>query len=290
MKNKNSLALNNIMTDSIEIVIVLYRCTLTESVAFQTLTKNLEKISIDYELIIYNNDAETSIQEVENYLIVNANANNMLFGAYNFALNRAIENNKKWLLLLDQDTIVTIKYLTEVKCFLENNSLNTKYIAAVPVLKKNDLHLSPIIFSPVFGPYLSYKPVDNNSDKRRCISAYNSASLLNVSFMKSIGGFSSKYPLDMQDHWYFYEFYKSKKHIYIMNCILEQDLSLLDMENSMSVNRYKIYLQSQRKFAKELSVFAQINQKIQLFKLIVIQLTSPLKRKFLKITFIEFVS
>jgi len=75
-----------------------------------------------------------------------------------------------------------------------------------------------------------------------------------------------------------------------MNCILEQDLSLLDMENSMSLIRYKMYLQSQKRFAKELSFFAQINQKIQLFKLIVIQLISPLKRKFLKITLIEIVS
>ncbi|MFZ4799639.1 MAG: hypothetical protein ACOYMA_19255 [Bacteroidia bacterium] len=278
------------MADSIQIVIVLYRCTLEESKSFLTLTKNLDQISIDYELIIYNNDADTIIPDVDNYLIVNSTGNNMLVGAYNYALYRAIEKNRKWLLLLDQDTNITIDYLNEIKYFLENNSLNTKYIAVVPVLKKNSLHLSPIVFSPTFGPYITYKTVGENSDKKRCISAYNSATLLQVNNMKSIGGFSSKYPLDMQDHWYFYEFYKLNKPIYIMNCILEQDLSLLDMENSMSLNRYKLYLQSQKRFAKELSVFAQINQKIQLFKIIVLQLISRSKRKFLKTTLIEFVN
>jgi hypothetical protein len=278
------------MTNSIEIVIVLYRCTLSESKSFRTLTENLEQISIDYELIIYNNDSKTYIPEVKDILIVNSDGNNMLCGAYNFALERAVEFNRRWLLLFDQDTNITLDYLNEIEGFIKNNSLNSKYIAAVPLLKKNNLHLSPIVFSPVFGPYLTYKAVERNSEKKQCISAYNSATLLQVNNMKSIGGFSSKYPLDMLDHWYFYKFYKSNKQIYIMNCILEQDLSLLDMENSMSLIRYKMYLQSQKRFAKELSLFAQINQKIQLFKLIVIQLISPLKRKFLKITLIEIVS
>ena len=44
------------MSDSLEIVIVLYECLLEESISFTSLQRQLKDIKVDYELVIFNND------------------------------------------------------------------------------------------------------------------------------------------------------------------------------------------------------------------------------------------
>lgn len=277
------------MIAPIQIVLVLYKLKLKDSLTYQSFTKYIKQTSIKYELLIYNNSPEVIIEKEDGYLSVNSSNNEMLSGAYNYALKLAEDTNKKWLLLLDQDTELTEQFFFELDTFLKSNN-EQSVGAVVPILYKGKYHLSPISFSPVFGPFLSYRPVEGNVSTQLCVSAYNSATMLNVEFMKSIGGFSTDYPLDMLDHWYFYQMYKAKKPIYVLNARIEQNLSLLDMSNCMNVDRYKMYIKAQKHFVKELHFQAQFTLRIQLFKALISQLIRSKKRKYFSTTFFELIN
>jgi GT2 family glycosyltransferase len=210
----------------------------------------------------------------------------MLSGAYNYALEKSRSGNRKWLLLLDQDTILTERYFSELNNFLVSGN---DAVAAVPILQQGDIHLSPISYSPRLGPYYFFRNLKQlNPNTKGCISGFNSAALLNVSFMISIGGFSKFFPLDMLDHWYFYKIHIAGKKVFILNATLEQNLSLLDMDKSMSIVRYSSYLKSLKQFTKDLKFPAVLILYFKLFEFIVSQIIRQNKRKYLKTTLKAF--
>jgi len=275
-------------SNTIQIVLVLYNTTLKESLTYQTFKKNIKNRSFYYELIIYNNSPEIDIQTDTSYLLVNSETNEMLAGAYNFALKRAFDTKKKWLLLFDQDTAITEKYLIEIEQFLMSGNVED-FAAVVPLLYKENLHLSPVCYYPILGPFYFIKPIDKvGLDSKKCVIAFNSASLLSVSFMQSIGGFSYVYPLDMQDHWYFYRIFKEKRKVLILKSKLEQNLSLIDIDKSMSIQRYTDFLKALNLFSKEFKFIAKLILKIRLCDFLVSQLVNSRKRKFFKATLNAF--
>lgn len=97
-------------SSTIQIILVLYKTTLKDCLSYQSLKQYLPKTSINYELILFNNYSEITIENEQNCTVINSKTNLMLTGAYNYALNIALESGKKWLLLLDQDTLLTEKY------------------------------------------------------------------------------------------------------------------------------------------------------------------------------------
>jgi len=231
------------MNNSIEIVIVLYQCSLDESVTFQSLKKSLEKTSIDYELIIYNNDVNQKIEEKE-FLIVNSEENKKLEGAYNFALDRAIENGKNWILLLDQDTEIPDNYLKELnKIFSVGYSPDL--VAVVPKLVSEGKVISPVRVTSLIR-FEKELNVSGYTNER--INALNSMSLFNVQFIRSIGGFSKDFPFDMHDHWCYNQVYKHHKKVYVLDVTTKHESSFVNFEKNISVNRYREFLSSENKF------------------------------------------
>ncbi len=247
---------------SIEIIIVLYRCTLAESNTFKSLSPILERLNIDYELIIYNNDPSINIVSSNNYIVVNATSNGMLAQAYNFAFQRAKKCNKKWLLLFDQDTIVSQDYfsvLTKQLSSITNNDI----VSLVPFLKQNNKTLSPEITNRNIW---IQKPVEEYGIYQHCrISAFNSLSLINIDFLEYIGGFNDKYPLDMLDHWLYSQIYKHKKQVLVLPVVISHDLSLLDYKKNISKVRHSIFLDAEKQFVKEeLTLTHYLSYKIRL--------------------------
>ena len=88
---------------SVEIVLVLYGVLPEESKAFVSLLRHIGRLRVDYELIVYNNDTSVSVPDGDGYIAVNAEKNDMLARAYNFALRQAQAGGRQWLLLLDHD-------------------------------------------------------------------------------------------------------------------------------------------------------------------------------------------
>lgn len=268
------------MKCSLEIIIVLYRCTLEESRAFNTLQEQLKGVDMDYELIIFNNDNRQQIDD-SRYVVVNSEENKKLAYAYNFALKRAVENGYKWLLLLDQDTSVPKGYFNRLQDFLKSG-YPEKLAAVVPVLKSGDVVLSPKVVSSRMRIESKAKP----NEYGRWITAINSMSLMNVGFFNSIGGFSSKYELDMLDRWSYNQIMKLNRLVYVLDVNSNHELSFLDFEKNVTPERYSDFMKMENRFSTdEMDLFYLVFYKVKLFFKSLKQLVKYQNKEYSRITF-----
>ena len=245
---------------SVEIVLVLYGVLPEESKAFVSLLRHIGRLRVDYELIVYNNDTSVSVPGGDGYIAVNAEKNDMLARAYNFALQKAQAGGRQWLLLLDHDTEPTAEYFEALNRFLNQTTQSPDVVAAVPLLKYGNRIISPEKINPVMW---ETTPITVAGTYSGNIVAFNSLSLLSTDFVMSIGGFSELYPLDMLDHWLYRQIAVHKKSVEVLDTHISHSLSLLD--NSMSYNRLADFLAAEQRFvATELTMTHYISYKIRL--------------------------
>ena len=245
---------------SVEIVLVLYGVLPEESKAFVSLLRHIGRLRVDYELIVYNNDTSISVPGGDGYIAVNAEKNDMLARAYNFALQKAQAGGRQWLLLLDHDTEPTAEYFEALNRFLNQTTQSPDVVAAVPLLKYGNRIISPEKINPVMW---QTTPITVAGTYSGNIVAFNSLSLLSTDFVMSIGGFSELYPLDMLDHWLYRQIAVHKKSVEVLDTYISHSLSLLD--NSMSYNRLADFLAAEQRFVStELTMTHYISYKIRL--------------------------
>ena len=129
-------------------VVVLYRSSPAESVAFTCLREHLEQNAplLDrFECLVYDNSPEAHDIEAVSFRCsyIHDPSNPGLARPYNVALARAEQAGASWLMLLDQDTGVTAEYLNEVVQTVAGAELSNKIVAIVPKLVQGDRVLSP---------------------------------------------------------------------------------------------------------------------------------------------------
>ena len=232
--------------NSLQIVLVLYKCALKDSLSYCTLKENISCVKQDYEILVYNNSPEVKVEEPEGVFVVNAEENKMLVGAYNFALKRAYEKGRNWLLLLDQDTRLSPDFFNKLSCEMDQNK---NYAAIIPMVRKDSFFISPYKYNPRLGLSWCLSPVYAGVTVD-CLAAINTGATLNVRTMVEMGGFNEDFPLDGLDHWYFYQFYKRKESVCVLDEFLEHNISLLDYRNSVTPLRYESFLSKGLEFAK----------------------------------------
>jgi predicted glycosyltransferase involved in capsule biosynthesis len=266
---------------SIQIVLVLYRQKLENSLSYKTLCEFISILSCNYELLIYNNSSEICIEENPSYIVVNSKQNVMLAGAYNYALQRAITYNREWLLLLDQDTYLSKEYFEQInKALLYKN-----IVAIIPKLFSGQIHLSPKSYYPLFGPWIKMININKGGViKNKTIQAFNTSALISVDTLRKIGGFPAHFPLDGLDTYVFYRFGKSKEQFYLMDVDLQHDLSVLDYQNKMTIQRYFSIIDSEYRFAKLLGVISIMLFKFRLVLRLLAQLLVKEKRLYISLT------
>src|SRR5271163_1430995 len=105
---------------SILAIVVLYQRAPSESEAFSSLIRILNADSEAakfFSLILYDNSPQPHHQERSvgfPFSYKHDPSNGGLVPAYNHALRRAEEMGSQWLLLLDQDTVLTLEFLEEL--------------------------------------------------------------------------------------------------------------------------------------------------------------------------------
>jgi GT2 family glycosyltransferase len=247
--------------NSIIIVIVIYNVNLEDCITFKTLINYISNSNLIYDLIIFNNSNEIKIPQNKSYKVVNSNENKKLSGAYNYALSYARENDKDWILLLDQDTELTEDYFSKLTLYFNSTPLNSEIVSIIPFLIENSKTISPHKIG-LFN--FKDSKVINPGIQHEHITAFNSLSLLNVEFMLSLGGFNIEYPLDMLDHWYYLQIYNCKKKVYVLDTYIEHKLSLSSYENNVSIERHRSILKAEKAFTKELGRTHYLLYKIKL--------------------------
>lgn len=249
------------------LVVVLYKTSLENSKTINSLENVIgEKVN----LFVFDNSPirqyESDDFDFKSFKVRyhHDSTNPGLSVAYNYALDLASNINYPWLLLLDQDTTFTKQYIQEIKR-LDINKISNAVVAIIPrvisVVGERIIAPTKMLLGGICRPIMLSSGVVTTP-----ISGINSGTLLRISYMNSINGFSKKYTLDMLDHWYFRKIFRDGKSVYLMESIIYQDLSVFgNFEENVPFNRYRQMLNAEAFFIKEEGLLNLLIFKLRLF-------------------------
>jgi len=122
-------------------------------------------------------------------------------GAYNYAMELAEAEQFSWLLLLDQDTTVSAEFLPRMLEYGHQLRDQTDIGSVVPLIYSHGSLISP----RKHGRFnqISLIPPTFSGIYRQKAFAVNSATLMRVSALREIGGYSDDFWLDLSDVYVF---------------------------------------------------------------------------------------
>ena len=163
------------------------------------------------------------------YIHDNSKNNIYLAAAYNKGIGYARKNGFGLVVLLDDDTEITERYVSE----LQEMTAQDNQTVFVPRLEDGNGQL--------LSPFRTHGR----------LSAFNSGVAIPMqTFEEKIGAFNEDFPLDYLDYWLFLQLHRKGVTIQTMTSSLRHSLSISDYQN-VSRDRYQSLLQSERRFARE---------------------------------------
>jgi len=243
---------------SILAILVLYRREPSESEALSSLIRIIEatpQAARSFSFILYDNSPQPHSQELLLGLPFSYKhdpRNGGLASAYNYALQQAEETGSEWLLLLDQDTVLTLQFFEELVTRAKELRIRHEIGSIVPKLVANGRLASP---SSHFLVQMrrQFKRSSHALDRQAVgeqhsrLSAYNSGATLRVSALQAIGGFPQQFWLDYLDHAVFHLLETRGYRMYVMSTTLHHDSSQENM-NSSPLWRQRNHLAAQMSF------------------------------------------
>jgi GT2 family glycosyltransferase len=212
---------------------------------------NIFNINCDsiHHILIYDNSVYP-LKDIDDFFMsknvvieyIHNPLNPGLAKAYNHALQIANSIKKKWLVLLDQDSILDNNFLNNLNNSININFLNSNVVAIIPRVFDGSKLVSPSTI--ILDIFINKFKFQGFGITEKNITAINSGSAISVEYLLSIGGFNNKIPLDILDHWLFYTIRKSKKEIYLNSNIIQHSLSVTNAP--MSIYRYRATLNAEK--------------------------------------------
>lgn len=206
------------------VVVVLYRLSPDESPAFQSLVRMIGQVpGAVIACVVYDNSPAAHGLPVTAFACTYCHnpSNPGLAVAYQYALEQAEREGISWLLLLDQDTIVTAEYLAEVFQRVSDLKDRHELAAIVPKLMQDGVLLSP---HWPYGERSRQSFGDRSGVLEPNVRVYNSGALLRVVAVRAAGGFPLDYPLDYLDHVVFARLKAQQGRIFLLNAALPHQL------------------------------------------------------------------
>ena len=234
----------------LQAVVVLYKQKIADSKTVRSLCEQVRSCPLDVCLLIYDNSpaaqqCEHPIADLIPVAYTHDPANGGLSPAYNQGMQMAEADGIEWLLLLDQDTLLTADFFAKLFTILRQQGDDSRIAACVPHIVVRGKSVAPTWFAlgmhrpmNVSWHGLAVKP----------ITTINSASVVRVSFLRSLGGFSLDYPLNFTDFWYFREVYRHGKAVMVMDCGLVHELSSANRDTFRPVPLYRDVLKHEGMF------------------------------------------
>ena len=237
---------------SIFAVIVLYKTTLEECVSYQTLQQAALEVrpeALALRILLYDNNPHARVPESlpANVEYLAGASNRGLADAYNAALSMAVEHGFDWLLTLDQDTQLPIEALLIYSARTAAVADSPGIAAVVPQIIAAGRMVSPNYFAA--GAWPTWFPRGFSGVPARKVYAFNSGSLVRVSALRQIGGYSPWFWLDNSDAAMFRRLDKFGKQVCVAGeLVLDHDFSMLNMRERMSPERYRTVLLAESAF------------------------------------------
>lgn len=234
----------------LQAVVVLYKQKIADSKTIRSFYDQIRNCPLDISLLIYDNtpapqESQHPLADFIPLVYTHDPANGGLVPAYNQGMRMAEADGIEWLLLLDQDTLLTADYFERLSSILHQQGDDTRIAACVPHIVVRGKSVAPTWFSlGIHRPMnvswhgLAVKP----------ITTINSATVVRLSFLQSLGGFSQNYPLDFADYWFFREVYRHGKAVMVMDCELVHELSSANRDTFKPVPLYRDVLKHEGMF------------------------------------------
>ncbi len=239
--------------------IVVYNEFFWESITFNSLLSSFSKNKNNEEINIYIYDNSVRSQNIDfpefendiNIKYFAFNENRGISKAYNHLVNLALKDGFKWIVFLDQDTMLSLdfyhKYFDSI-CELEQSSNKM----AVPVVKSKEHILSPFIYINFRSRFLNEPPSLINLNKH---SAINTGILIECNYFNKIGGYNEKLFLDFCDHDFFDKLRGFDNTIRVINTELKQDFSTDTNTLHKALIRYSIFYSDLKAYKKDRNRF-----------------------------------
>jgi GT2 family glycosyltransferase len=227
-------------------VVVLYKQTPEESLTIKSLTSVFTlcpALNASVSVLLWDNSplpaGEISLPFPFAYQHSAKNAGTS--GAYNYAMELAEARSYPWMLLLDQDTNVTEEFLATMLRYSERFGESPEVAAVVPFIFSHGSLVSPrrlLSFNRVRQIPLSFTGLCKDK-----AYAVNSATLMRVSALRGVGGYSEEFWLDLSDVFVFQALHAQGKYMYIAGDLrVEHSIASMDFDREMSPERYRNFL------------------------------------------------
>lgn len=206
-------------------VLVLYKNSPTDSPTIKTLGKIADGADGSLDLFVYDNspDPEPIYFTNDRFLVVSLHhdpANSGVSKAYNQGARRAQEMGKRWLLLLDQDTVFPSQALEKYAAAVQ---ANPDIHLFAPRLVSGERLCSPCGY--LWGAGYHLKKAEAGLLRLKGRGVLNSGLLVSVDAFNAIGCFDERIPLDFADHDFCRRFAERIGTAYIIDLVCEHGFS-----------------------------------------------------------------
>ena len=247
----------NVNDDNVEFVsrilfvIVLYKVRLTESLTFQSLSVAVQSFlpHNHVDLLICDNSPTPQFdvnESVDNnhfrLYYLHDSTNPGISRSYNIAAEIASTKEKKWLLVLDQDTTIPVdgiqKYVNGLRAW-------PGFPIYTPQVYFDTVMLSPCRYFMHRGsPLVSIKSGVHHTEGKNVI---NSGLLISTEAYQKAGGYDENVWLYFSDFVFFDRLKKHFKNFIVLDCRIEHELSSSDYSDlSFAISRFSYYCRGAR--------------------------------------------
>ncbi len=233
-------------------VVVLYKRAPEQSQTINSLAAvfaNDPKLLDSIQVILWDN-SPTAIQQPQlpfPFQFGHAGRNVGTSGAYNYALESAETEGSPWLLLLDQDTTIAAEFLPRMLEYSHLLQGQMEIGAVVPFIYSHGSLVSPRTLG--YFNHVGHIARTSAGIYRHRAFAVNSASLMRVSALREIGGYSDDFWLDLSDVYVFQEMYRKGRYLFIAGDLtLQHSITSMDFDKDMAPDRYRNFLAAESAF------------------------------------------
>lgn len=232
-------------TDSVLAIIVLYKTHLNESLTLNSLIAALAKAKKKIDLFIYDNSpnaiSQTALSRLQEFFMnvkyINDPTNPGVSKAYNEGGRYAKTINKKWLLLLDQDTQIDPFFFINLN---KSISIYSNESLFVPVLKQNNLILSPCKYFFKNGWPIKEIAVGKQDFKKR--NFLNSGVVVSTELFEKVAGYDERVTLYFSDFVFFEKVAKVLDSYVVIDSVFVHSMSSNDTTNLHEFySRFELY-------------------------------------------------
>jgi hypothetical protein len=223
--------------DDILAIVVLYKQSLASSLSFTTLEQSLSLSGIKITLFVYDNspEAQTIIPDTPYFDIVyrHDKTNPGVSKAYNEGAKYASDHQKKWMLLLDQDTHFPENAVASYIKAIEQHSHISLF---VPILQTSNGIYSPA--KSYWKRGVIWKNVTPGIHKLKHKMALNSGIFVSTALFWEAGGYKESIRLHYSDFYFIDKVKKKIDEFCVIDIVCQHDISTLsatDREKALAV-------------------------------------------------------